>query len=106
MTINHLRRGVALVCVLSIAGMIVGSIKNSTGAAITAGIFAVIAIGCLMVGNAIFVGTNGGGAQEALAAELDARVTELVAAGADEAAAREVVTKAIRFGQGQRSNPT
>ena len=36
------------------------------------------------------------------AAELDARVSELVAAGAEESAARAVVRKAVRFGQGDR----
>ena len=83
--------------------MIVGSVKDNAGAAMTAGIIAAIAILCLMVGNAIHVGSNGGGAQEALGAELDARVEELVAAGAEPAAARAVVRKAVRFGQGERS---
>ena len=68
----------------------------------TAGIFGAIAILCLIVGNAVDVGSNGGGAQEALAAELDVRVQELVAAGAHEGAARAVVRKAVRFGQGDR----
>ena len=103
MSISLLRRLVALVCVLSIAGMIVGSVKDNAGAAMTAGIVGAIAILCLIVGNAIDVGSNGGGAQEALAAELDARVQELVTAGAEESAARAVVRKAVRFGQGERS---
>ena len=103
MSISLLRRLVALVCVLSIVGMIVGSVKDNAGAAMTAGIFGAMAILCLIVGNAIDVGSNGGGAQEALAAELDARVQELVAAGAEEAPARAVVRKAVRFGQGDRS---
>ena len=81
--------------------MIVGSVKDNAGFAITAGIVGAIAILCLMVGNAVYVGTNGGAAQEALAAELDARVQDLVAAGADETAARAVVRKAIRFGRGE-----
>ena len=85
--------------------MIVGSVKNNAGAAMTAGIFGAIAILCLIVGNAIDVGSNGGGAQEALAAELDARVRELVAAGAEETAARAVVRKAVRFGQGDQPRP-
>lgn len=103
MTISILRRLVALICVLSIAGMIVGSVQDNAGAATTAGIIGSVAILCLMVGNAIHVGSNGGGAQDALAAELDARVQELIAAGAEESAARAVVRKAVRFGQGERS---
>ena len=62
MSISILRRLVAFVCVLSIAGMIVGSVKDNAGAAMTAGIFGAIAILCLIVGNAIDVGSNGGGA--------------------------------------------
>lgn len=101
MTIKTLRRIVALICVLSIAGMIVLSIRENIGGAMSAGIIGAIAMLCLITGNAIHTGTNAGGAQEALAAELDARVQELVAAGADEEQARRVVQKAIRFGSGQ-----
>ena len=101
MTISLLRRAVAFICVLSIAGMIVGSIKDNAGAAMTAGIIGAIAMLCLIVGNAVHIGSNAGGAQEALAEELDARVQELVKAGADEHAARAVVRKAIRFGRGE-----
>ncbi len=101
MTINTLRRIVALVCILSIAGMIVLSIRENIGGAMSSGIIGAIAMLCLITGNAIHTGTNGGGAQEALAAELDARVQELVAAGVDEGQARSVVKKAIRFGSGQ-----
>lgn len=103
MTINLLRRIVAVCIVGSIAGMIVLSIRDNIGGAITAGSVGAIAVLCLMTGNAIHVGNNGGGAQDALAAELDARVQELVAAGADESAARAVVRKAIRFGAGERA---
>ncbi len=80
------------------------SIKDNVGGALTAGVMGSIAVLCLMTGNAVHLGTNAGGAQDALAAELDARVAELVAAGADESAARSVVKKAVRFGRGQLSN--
>jgi hypothetical protein len=101
-TITTLRRIVAVCIVASIADMIVQSIRDNIGGAITFGAIGAIAVLCLMTGNAIHVGSNGGGAQEALAAELDARVAELVRAGADEDAARAVIRKAIRFGQGDR----
>ena len=103
MTIRQLRVVVALVCVGSIAGMIVGSIQDNNGLAIVAGSFGAVAALCLLVGNAIYFGTNTGGAQDALAAELEARVQELVAAGAQESAARAVVRKAVRFGRGEAS---
>jgi hypothetical protein len=102
MTISALRRIVAVICVLSIAGMIVLSIKNNIGGAMSSGLIGAIAMLCLITGNAIHTGTNAGGAQEALAEELEARVAELVQAGADEEQARTVVGKAVRFGAGQR----
>lgn len=82
--------------------MIVFSINDNAAAAMTGGVLGAIGILCLMVGNAVHLGDNLGGAQEALAAELEARVQELVDAGADEARARAVVNKAIRFGRGAR----
>jgi hypothetical protein len=100
MTLSVLRRIVA-VCILgSIAGMIVFSIRENIGGAMTAGVIGSIAVLCLITGTAIVLGTNGGGAQVALTAELDARVSELVLAGADEVSARSIVRKAVRLGEG------
>ncbi len=82
--------------------MIVFSIKDNAAAAMTGGVLGAIGILSLMVGNAVHLGDNLGGAQEALAAELEARVQELVDAGTDEAAARAVVNKAVRYGRGDR----
>jgi hypothetical protein len=106
MSISTLRRFVALICALSIAGMIVMSIKSNVGGAMTSGIIGAIAMLCLITGNAIHLGTNGGGAQEALGAELEARVADLVAAGADPGAARAAIVKAIRFGEGEAMRRT
>ena len=102
MTISLLRRITSVLIIGSIAGMIVMSIKNNVGGAITAGSIGAAAILCLMTGNAIHVGNNAGGAQEALAEELEARVQDLIRVGADETAARSVVNKAVRLGRGQR----
>ena len=82
--------------------MIVFSIKDNAAGAMTGGVLGAIGILCLMVGNAVHLGDNLGGAQEALAAELEARVQELVVAGADEVRARAVVNKAVRYGRGDR----
>ena len=100
MTLSVLRRVVALLCVLSIAGMIVSNINNNDGASTVFGLIGATAIVCLMVGNALRFGNNQGGAQEALGAELEARVQELIATGADESQVRGVVRRAIRLGRG------
>jgi hypothetical protein len=100
-SISLLRRIVAFVCVLSVAGMIAFSVANNIGGAMTAGLIGGAAMLCLITGNAIHVGSNGGGAQEALGAELEARVRELIDGGVEEQLARSVVSKAIRFGVGE-----
>ena len=102
MNIRRLRRIIALTSAASIATMIVFSVKDNAAGAMTGGVLGAIGILCLMVGNAVHLGDNQGGAQESLAAELDARVQELVDAGADEPRARSVVNKAIRYGRGDR----
>ena len=104
MTLSVLRRVVALLCVLSIAGMIVSNINNNDGASIAFGFVGALGIVCLMVGNALRFGDNQGGAQEALAEELEARVQELIATGADESMVRGVVRRAVRLGRGERTS--
>lgn len=101
MSLKALQRIVALCCVASIAGMIVTNIKNNIGGAMAFGIFGATAMLLLIVANAVTRGTNHGGAQDALAAELEARVVELVQSGTDEAALRSVVGKAVRLGRGE-----
>jgi hypothetical protein len=103
MTIRQLRLVVAILCALSIAGMIVGSVKDNNGLALTAGVFGAIGVLCLVVGNAIHIGTNAGGAQDALGVELEARVQDLVATGVDEQAVRQIVRRAVRLGRGDGS---
>jgi len=105
MTLTALRRIVAILCVLSIAGMIVSNINNNDAASTVFGFVGAVAIVCLMVGNALKFGDNQGGAQDALAAELEARVQELVASGADEAQVRGVVRRAVRLGRGDAVHP-
>ena len=104
MTLRTLKWVVAVCCVASIGAMIAASIADNNGAAVTAGSIGAIAMLCLITANAVTAGTNQGGAQEAMAAELEARVGELVAAGTDESALRSVVRKAVRLGQGERAS--
>jgi hypothetical protein len=102
MTIKLLRRIVVLCCVISVAGMIVTNIKGAIGGAMAFGMFGAVAMLMLIVGNTLIRPSNQGGAQEALAAELEARVKELIAGGAPEHEVRDIVRKAVRFGQGEQ----
>ena len=104
MTLSTLRRVVAMLCVLSIAGLIVSNINDDDAASTVFGLIGATAVVCLMVGNALRFGNNRGGAQDALAAELEARVKELVATGTDETALRGVVRRATRLGRGDVSS--
>jgi hypothetical protein len=92
-----IRLTVIVVCLVSIAGMIVASIADSTGAAITFGLVAGVAIICLILVTAsappeAFART---GIDEEAAAEVERRVQALADGGADEAEVRALV-RAVR----------
>jgi hypothetical protein len=96
--------------VVGIAGIIVGSILENTALAITSGLVSAVAIGYLIVltaviGREAFERTTADTTQsvdEGLAREVEERVAELVAAGADEAKLRQLVTRAIELGRDRR----
>ena len=94
------RRIVIAVCVAGIAGMIVSSIADNTGAALTAGLVTAIAVLCLIVATAV-TAAQGVGVSELLASEVEERVEALVADGADEARVRDRVGAAVRLGRAQ-----
>ncbi len=122
-----IRRLVVLVFVGGIAGMIVGSIKDSNGAAITAGIVtAMAALGLILITSVAPPGSlakpsrangvNGAGAEpdadppplafdETIARDVEGRVQALVAAGADEEEVRKLVRRAIDLGLGSALTP-
>jgi hypothetical protein len=104
MTISTLRRIVALCCVASVAGMIVTNIRENIGGAMAFGVFGAVSMIVLIVANSLVRPSNQGGAQQALAAELEARVQDLIAAGTPEAGLRDVVRKAVRLGQGEATD--
>ena len=87
---------VIVVCVAGVAGMIVTSITNHNGAAITFGLITAVAILCQMVATTVL---NEVGSVEADGAELEAEVAHLVSGGADEAAVRDLVRHAVRLGR-------
>ena len=118
-----LRRIVWLVFVAGIAGMIVGSIKESSGGAITAGIVTAIAAVGLILITAVAPpgslakpeGRREGDAgvtdadpstspvvDERLALDVEHRINELVRQGADEDDVRSLVARAVDLGRGAR----
>jgi hypothetical protein len=94
-----IRRIVLGIFVVGIAGMIVSSILDSIGAAITAGLFTAGAVVCLVLVTSV----AGPGAfappvvDEQAAADVERRIADLVAAGADEAEVRSLIRAARRL---------
>ncbi|HTN80120.1 MAG TPA: hypothetical protein VMK16_10640 [Acidimicrobiales bacterium] len=107
MTLRILRWAVIAICVVGIAGMIIGSIAdNNNGVVVTFGLITAVSIIVLM---AVATTARSLEARQATAAELDEALAEevetkvqaLVAAGADEGAVRELVGRAVRLGRGR-----
>lgn len=110
MSPGALRITVAIVCVVGIAGMIVGSIADNNGVAITFGLVMAAATLCLIAVTAV-TGSDGSGGRdersaitdEEAAEGIEQQVAALVDAGADEPALRTLVGDAIRLGRTARS---
>lgn len=98
-----IRIAVIVVCVGGIAGMIVTSITNHNGAAITFGLVTAVAILCQMVATTVANESAERVGPDAEGALLEARVAELVAAGADESVVRDLVRQAVRLGRSTRT---
>jgi hypothetical protein len=81
--------------------MIVGSIADNNGTAITFGLLTAVAAGALILVTSIAgPGAFGGPpVDEAAAEDVERRVDELVGGGADEAEVRSLVRAAIRLGR-------
>ena len=96
----RLVRGVVLaVCAAGIAGMIVASIADAGGVALTFGLLTAAAVLCLIVATAVSPsGATGSGRRgpidDARAERVERIVDELVAGGADEEALRQLVREA------------
>jgi hypothetical protein len=95
------------VFVLGIAGMIMGSIADNNGTAITFGLItAIAALGLVLVTSVAppgLLAKSGDAprseADERLAADLEDRIHALVADGADEDAVRKLVGRAVDLGR-------
>ena len=100
------RRIVILVFVGGIAGMIVGSIADNNGVAITFGLVTAVAAICLMLVTSVGAATEPPAVFDDAAAEaMEQRIDRLVAAGADEDEVRDLVRRAVLLGRTARRVP-
>jgi hypothetical protein len=102
---RHVRRVVYAVFVAGIVGMIVGSIADNNGVAVTFGLVtAAAALGLILITSV--VGADGFARpvafDERSAEQIESRITALVDAGADEEAVRDLVRDAVRLGRSPR----
>jgi hypothetical protein len=102
-----LRLIVIAISIVGIAGMIVGSIADNNGTAITFGLVTAIAVlGLILVTAAAGPDAFRRAPAEApvddeQAAALEAQMQALIDAGADERQVRELVRAAVRLGRGR-----
>jgi len=82
-----------------IIGMIVGSIADNNGVAITFGLITAAAVLCLITTSAVAPPRRSAAVSEADAQALESEIQALVAGGADEATVRHPVRTALAIGQ-------
>jgi hypothetical protein len=103
MTTGAVRAVVIAVCVIGIAGMIVGSIADNNAVAMTFGLMAAVAALCLIVATAVARSLAAPAASPASAdaagEEVESRVAALVAGGAEEREVRALVRAAVSLGR-------
>jgi hypothetical protein len=108
LSVRTVRTLALVVCVAGIAGMIVTSILNHNGAAVTLGLITAVAVLCSMVAKAVAADTErrlGAAAPRAdvapddLADLVERQVLLVVSEGADEGSVRQLVGEAVRLGR-------
>ena len=97
-----LRRTVLVVFLGGIAGMVVGSIMDNNGTAITFGLITAVAALALILTTALISGQPADRFDDERAEAVEARIVQLVADGADEAAVRDLVRDAVVLGRTAR----
>ena len=97
-----LRRVVLVVFVGGIAGMVVGSIMDNNGTAVTFGIITAVAALALILTTALVAGQPADRFDDERAEAVEARIQQLVADGADERAVRNLVREAVLLGRTAR----
>lgn len=93
---------VVAICVAGIAGMIVTSIADSTGGALTFGLVTAVAVLGLILVTAVTGGPVAPEGADALAERVEAQVERLVVDGASEADVRRLVGDAVHLGRLRR----
>jgi hypothetical protein len=109
MSPRWIRRIVIVVFLAGIAGMIVGSVADNNGMAITFGLLtATAAVGLILVSSVAppeafrkdgSTAADIRGFDEATAVDVEERIRRLVDAGASEQAVRQLVQRAVQLGQ-------
>ena len=94
---------VILVFIGGIAGMIVGSIADNNGIAITFGLVTAVAAICLMLVTSVTASTTEITFDEGKAEAMEGRIEALVEAGADEEDVRDLVREAVLLGRSARA---
>lgn len=95
---------VLVVFVGGIAGMIVGSIADNNGIAVTFGLVTAVAAICLMLVTSVTAGVEATVRfDEAMAESMEQRIGALVESGADEQAVRDLVRDAVLLGRSAKS---
>lgn len=97
-----LRRTVLVVFVGGIAGMVVGSIMDNNGTAVTFGIVTALAALALILTTALVAGQPADRFDDERAEAVEARIVQLVADGADEQAVRDLVRESVVLGRTAR----
>lgn len=113
MSPRAVRYAAMAVCVLvGIPGMIVSSITDHDGAAVTFGLLAAVASLCLILVTAVrrpdeqtTGDTTAAPYDEQRAAEVEDRIEALVEEGADEEEVRDLVRAAVHLGRGAGGPP-
>jgi len=102
-SVRAVRISTLVICVAGIIGMIVTSVLNHNGAAITFGLITAVAIMCSMVAKAVAADTQRHAAAlpptDDLAELVESHVSAVVAEGASEPAVRQLVGEAVRLGR-------
>lgn len=100
MSPRAVRRVVLVICAAGIVGMIVTSIADDGGGAVTFGLITAAAVVALILVTSVAgpdaFRRDAGGLDEDVATELEARIRRLVEAGADEDEVRRLVGTALQ----------
>lgn len=96
------RRLVLAVFVIGITGMIVASIADDNGLAITFGLLTAVAAICLMLVTSVTTRDDAVVFDESVAEEMESRIQDLIDAGAEEGSVRDLVRDAVALGRTAR----